>query len=213
VPTFDCPPIHTAPRTADAEAWEVLERFGFALRHETEREQMRLTLEAVQEVLEADAVFWQPDDPAGHVELAGSTPLSAAWCRDFTARAVAEAPDGAGTLLCSFLDPGARPLSPWPCSAALVRLGRSGGAWLGALSFHPRRLFRAADLQVLRLLRRLLLNHRLCALRYRGWKESLADLADSLNAALAQVADARLRGEFCACRQKLDVLRQQGGID
>ncbi len=64
-------------------------------------------------------------------------------------------------LVRHFLDPGSKPIAPWPCSAALARISRSAGSWLGALSFHPRRLFRPGELAVLRLARRMLLNQRM----------------------------------------------------
>jgi hypothetical protein len=78
-----------------------------------------------------------------------------------------------------FLDPGAKPINPWPCSAALARISRSGGSWLAALSFHPRRLFQPAELPVLRLARRMLLNQRMAVEKTRIHAASWAGTLNS----------------------------------
>ena len=87
-------------------------------------------------------------------------------------------------MLRSFLDPAAKPASPWPCSAALVRISKSRGNWLTALSFHPRRLFTSVDLKLMLLARRQLLNHRQQAQVYEKLKESLFGLVRCLTAAI-----------------------------
>ena len=89
-----------------------------------------------------------------------------------------------GQLLRSFLDPAAKPASPWPCSAALVRISKSRGNWLAALSFHPRRLFPPVDLKLMLLARRQLLNHRQQTQVYEKLKESLFGLVRCLTAAI-----------------------------
>jgi hypothetical protein len=140
------------------DAWDVLDHLGLALQQcDRACEQIALTLEAVRESLSADVVFWYPGTTSGPFAFTGSVPLSADWARDFLAHAGLETTAG-DRLVRQFLDPGAKPIVPWPCSAALTRISRSAGSWLVALSFHPRRLFRPAELAVLRLARRMLLN-------------------------------------------------------
>jgi hypothetical protein len=199
-------------------AWDVLEQFGLALQQCGQpREQVRLIVESVHDSLGADAVYWYEDSPGCTAEQIGAIPLAEGWCRDFLARMRSEASPRTGSLVCSFLDPGPKPMSPWPCSAALVRLGKAGDDWLTALSFHPRRLFRQTDLKIMLLARRLLLNHRVHAQREQTWRETLAGLADSLGAALDALLgddadasrDAEILGPFRECRQKLDALRRR----
>jgi HD-GYP domain-containing protein (c-di-GMP phosphodiesterase class II) len=87
-------------------------------------------------------------------------------------------------MLCSFLDPAAKPTVPWPYSAALVRVSRSRRSWVGALSFHPRRIFQTADLKVMLLARRMVLNHRQQQQMYERLKASLLGLVRCLTAAV-----------------------------
>jgi HD-GYP domain-containing protein (c-di-GMP phosphodiesterase class II) len=55
---------------------------------------------------------------------------------------------------------------------------------MGALSFHPRRLFQGADLKVMLLARRMMLNHRQQAHTYEKLKDSLFGLVRCLTAAI-----------------------------
>jgi hypothetical protein len=153
-------------------AWDALERFGRVLPDAPEGHQVRLTLEAVLEALGADAAFWLPGSGPDSFERVGPLTLSAGWCRTFTEHVAAVQDGESGTVVRSFLDPAAKPAAPWPCSAALVRFSRSAGSWLGALSFHPRRLFAAVDAKVLLLARRMLLNHRQQAQLAAQWQKA-----------------------------------------
>jgi hypothetical protein len=178
-------------------AWDVLERFALALQQaELAREQVRLTLDAVGEALSADAVFWHPNAGAPEFMVGGTSDrpgrggpveLSAEWCRAFLVRALA---GGAGPVCRTFLDPAAKPAAPWPCSAALVPVSKSRGSWLGALSFHPRRLFGPADVKVLWLARRLLLNRRQQALELEKLRDALGGLLRCLTNAPDAPAEA-----------------------
>jgi HD-GYP domain-containing protein (c-di-GMP phosphodiesterase class II) len=163
-------------------AWEILERFGLALQQADQpREQVRLTLEAVRDALGADTVYWHPGRGGDGFEVAGA-PVTAAWAAEFAAHVLAES--SADRLVRQFLDRGAKPASPWPCSAALARVSRSRGSWMAALSFHPRRLFETADLKVMLLARRMLLAHRQQGQVYDQLRDSLFGLVRCLTAAI-----------------------------
>jgi HD-GYP domain-containing protein (c-di-GMP phosphodiesterase class II) len=171
------------PAAAD-NAWDVLERFGQALQQcQQSAQQIRLILLSVQDALGADAVFWRPGAAGDSAEAVGRPELSAAWRRDFTSRLLAEA-SGPGELAQDFADPDAKSLTPWPHSVALLRVSRSRGSWLVALSFAPRRRFGPADLRVMRLARRMLLNHRQQAQVYEKLRDSLFGLVRCLTAAI-----------------------------
>jgi hypothetical protein len=173
------------PEPSAESAWDVLERFGEALQAcEPARRQTRLVLEAVQEGLGAEAVYWHPGPCGDGFDRVGPFPLSADWCGEFTEYVLARNPSGAAQLTRAFLDPAAKPATPWPCSAALVRISRSRGTWLGALSFHPRRIFGAADLKVMMLARRMVLNRRQQAQAHEHWKDAMFSLAGCLSAAV-----------------------------
>lgn len=154
-----------------AEAWGVLEKFG----HDLEggggtRRQVRLTLTAVRDALDADCAFWHPGTARDGFALDGALPLTADWADEFVRR------EGrGGEVLRDFLDPGAKPRAPWPTSAAMARVG--GGRWLCALSFHPRRLFGPADLAALTLARGMLLHHRTRRRADAALRRALAGLA------------------------------------
>jgi HD-GYP domain-containing protein (c-di-GMP phosphodiesterase class II) len=164
-------------------AWEILERYGLALQHcEQTRDQIPLALGAVRESLGADAVFWRPGTTGDPFEQAGGGSLTAEWADAFLERVLADEPGD--RLVRQLLDPAAKPLHPWPCSVALVRISRTHNAWLAALSFHPRRLFKSSDLRVMMLARRMLLNHRQQALVYEKLRDSLFGLVRCLTAAI-----------------------------
>jgi HD-GYP domain-containing protein (c-di-GMP phosphodiesterase class II) len=165
--------------------WDVLERFGEALqRCEQSARQVGLMLGAVRDAVGADAVFWYPGDSSEGFARAGRVELSEGWCRGFLRRVLANEVDPPGQLLRAFLDPGAKPAAPWPYGAALVRVSKTRGSWLGALSFHPRRLFEPVDLKVMALARRMLLNHRQQARVYEKLRDSLFGLVRCLTAAI-----------------------------
>jgi HD-GYP domain-containing protein (c-di-GMP phosphodiesterase class II) len=165
-------------------ALEILERFGLALQGcEQGREQVRLTLEVVREGLSADVVFWHPGRTSEGFEQVGMVALGADWAGRFVRQTVAANP-GVDRLVSQFLDPAAKPLMPWPCSAVLARVSKVRDSWLAALSFHPRRLFVPSDLKVLLLARRMLLSHRQQTQVFERLRESLFGLVRCLTAAI-----------------------------
>jgi HD-GYP domain-containing protein (c-di-GMP phosphodiesterase class II) len=136
----------------------------------------------VRDSVAADVVFWHPG-PGDGFERSDGFAVEAGWAADFLRRVLA-APPGGDRLVLHFLDPASRPMTPWPCSAALVRISRSRGSWLVGLSFHPRRLFSQADLKLMLLARRMLLNHRQQAQVYERLRESLFGLVRCLTATI-----------------------------
>ncbi|MBY0525464.1 MAG: HD-GYP domain-containing protein [Gemmataceae bacterium] len=166
-------------------AWDVLERFGVALQQcDQSAQQIRLVLDAVRESLDADAVFWYPGSGSEPFNIAGLATLSSQWCRDFTERVLAETPGVDGQLLRPTLDPGSNPLTPWPTSAVLVRISKSRSSWVVAVTFDAERSFQVADVKVMTLARRMLLNHRQQVASYEKLKDTLFGLVRCLTAAI-----------------------------
>jgi HD-GYP domain-containing protein (c-di-GMP phosphodiesterase class II) len=173
----------TAPAATVEGALEVLERFGLALQEcDHGREQVCLALESVRDAVAADVVLWHPGSGDGF-EQVGDRPLSPEWTVGFVRHALALTP-GADRVVRHYLDPAAKPATPWPCSAALVRISRARNSWLVALSFHPRRLFAPADLKVMLLARRMLLGTRQQTQVYERLRDSLFGLVRCLTAAI-----------------------------
>ena len=171
------------PEGAEA-ALDVLDRFGGELqRAEQAAQQIRLILLSVQDALGADAVFWHPGSTGDAPDGVGVSFLPATWRQEFTGHVLAEA-DDSGQILRTFLDPAAKRTAPWPLSAVLVRISKSRGNWLVALSFHPRRQFTAVDLKLMMLARRQLLNHRQQTQVFEKLKDSLFGLVRCLTAAI-----------------------------
>jgi HD-GYP domain-containing protein (c-di-GMP phosphodiesterase class II) len=175
----ECEPV------SEQAAWDVLDRFGLALQQcNQSTQQIRLTLDAACEAIEADSVFWHPGNTADPPAVVGSAEIAPSWREAFLDYARREVPDSLGGFVCSFLDPAAKPMNPWPCSAVLVRVSRSRGSWLAALSFHPRRLFGPGDIKVLQLMRRIVLNHRQQQQVYAKLKDSMFGLVRCLTSAI-----------------------------
>ena len=166
-------------------AWDILERFGQSIQVCDETvHQVRLVLRSVRESLGADTVFWHPGVTADEFQTVGTPVLNLAWCRAFMDHVLGTTPAPEGQLARSLLDPGAKPIAPWPTSVALVRLSKSRQVWMGALSFNPRRLFRSVDLKVMMLARRMLLNQRQHAQTQERLRDSLFGLVRCLTAAI-----------------------------
>ncbi len=162
-------------------AWDVLERYAQRLaRCESQDKQIQLTLHAVRESLGADAVYWHSTENGGVLESAGTQLLPSDWYRGLTEILLHQAPPPRRQVLRSFLDPAAKPMSPWPCSVVLVQLAPGQATWLAALSFHPRRIFEPLDLKILLLARRLWLNHRQKEMVDEKLKEALLGLVGCL---------------------------------
>jgi HD-GYP domain-containing protein (c-di-GMP phosphodiesterase class II) len=165
-------------------AWEVLERFGATLQQCAQsREQIKLILESVCASLDADAVFWHPGTTSYPVEALGRVVLPPEWFRLLTARLLAEETSAPAHILRPNLA-AERGLSPAPRSVALVRISRSHGSWLGAVSFGTRRVFTACDVKVMRLARRMLLTHRQQTQAQERLRDSLFGLVHCLTAAI-----------------------------
>jgi HD-GYP domain-containing protein (c-di-GMP phosphodiesterase class II) len=168
-----------------AAALDVLERLGRTLQPcEQAGRQVRIVLEATLEGIGADAAYLLPGSRGELPESAGQPQLPEEWWREFTRRELARPPDNQGQFVRSFLDPAARRLAPWPCSAAFVRVSASRDSWLVAVSFNPRRIFQPGDLKVLALARRMLLNHRQHLQVHQKLKETLFGLVRCLTAAI-----------------------------
>ena len=177
LPREDTPSIETA--------WDILERFGQSIQTCDETlSQVRLVLTSVRESIGADVVFWHPGSTTEEFQTVGTPALHVAWSQAFLDHVLGETPSEQSQLLRPFLDPGAKPMSPWPASAALVRLSKSRKVWLGALSFNARRPFGPVDLKVMMLARRMLLNHRQQVQTQERLRDSLLGLVRCLTAAI-----------------------------
>ncbi len=148
----------------------------------------RLALEAVRASIDADVAFWYPGSGSEAFEVVGQQQFPADWCTKFTAQLLAKTPGLDGRLLCSVLPPAPRSAGVRPHSAALVRVSKTHGSWLVALSLSTRRHFQATDLQIMGLVRQILVNQRRrCDLNNR-----MADTLSWLVRCLATSIDARL---------------------
>src|SRR5258707_5059574 len=77
-------------------------------------QQIRLTLDAVRETVNADAVYCCSHSPTECVEIAGDQDLPPEWCRQFVRRLLAETPGVDGQLLRSSLPAGPGWATPAP---------------------------------------------------------------------------------------------------
>src|SRR5205085_4123812 len=118
----------------------------------------------------------------GPVEQAGPRPQPVPWCRQVLRQLLALAPESDGHFLGPLRD--TLPLAePRPHSVAMVRLSKSRRVWLAALTFGPR-LLRPADVQLLRLGRRMLQQQHRQAQTFGQLKEALFGLVRGLTSSL-----------------------------
>ncbi len=154
-------------------AWAVMDRLMRDLDAcERANEQIRLTLDAVRHSLAANVVFWF-DARESKLQAAADAPLADAWGKAVMAEVSAQCGQ-TETLTARSLD--LRPMKeikPWPYSLAIVPLNRSRRIWIGAGRFQPGLPFRATDLELLSLARRILHSQRRQVLTHGKLKETL----------------------------------------
>jgi HD-GYP domain-containing protein (c-di-GMP phosphodiesterase class II) len=163
---------------------EVLERFGQSLQQSAQsRQQIKLILESLFACLDADSVYWDPGSTSDTVDAVGRVVLPAQWYREFTTWLLSSERGTPPFVLRPSLIP-QRGSDPVPRSAALVRISRSYRSWLGLISFSPRRIFRAVDVKVMLLARRMLLTYRQQTQAQDRLRDSLFGLVHCLTAAI-----------------------------
>ena len=164
------------------DAWDLLDDF---LRQLQEREevsrQMRLVLEMVHQATHADFAFLCTEGH-GPVETVGVPQLSPEWCRTVLRTLLRQTPGVEGQLLRTSCDSGLP--EPAPTSAALVRLSKSQGLWVAAVTFDPQRRFRRGDVNLMRLARRMLVQQNRHAQTFGQLRDTLFGLVRCLTASL-----------------------------
>jgi HD-GYP domain-containing protein (c-di-GMP phosphodiesterase class II) len=177
-----------APLLAQDDPWEVVERFARDVNRCEKSARQLLALEAVRDCIKAEAVFWYPGSGSDAFQIAGACDLPAVWCLGFARKLIEGTPGLDGRLLRSMLPPGA-PGAPFhPRSAALVRVSRSDASWMVALNLTSQRGFQVADLRIMALIRRVLVNQR----RYTDLTGRMTETLTSLVQCLTTSIDAHL---------------------
>jgi len=166
-------------------AWDAMERLLRDLQSRDRRsEQIRCTLQALQEGLGADLAFWYPGTSGETMEIVGDYPVTADWCRKFADAFLVDNPAVESALVQSLLNPKPTEGIRGPASVAMAQVSRSKSIWLVALSFDPQRLFAQTDAKVLSLARRILLSQRQHSKTFGKLKDALFGLISSLTAAI-----------------------------
>jgi HD-GYP domain-containing protein (c-di-GMP phosphodiesterase class II) len=161
--------------------WEALDRFVLGLQACQHLAQAILpSVQTVEQTLGADVCFWYSAS-TGHVgAIVGQRPTSPKVCQEFASHFLARHPGADNALLWSQSDESrdSRLASHDPHSALMLRFGKSH-SWIFALSFTPERTFQAADVNLVNLIKRILLNYR--ANNDAKVKELLTGLVNCLN--------------------------------
>jgi HD-GYP domain-containing protein (c-di-GMP phosphodiesterase class II) len=138
-------------------AWEVVERFAhLAPSWKTMDDLISQGLRAASEAIQADVVYWSGPETE-EVRQTGNRKLTSSLCQEFTRRLLEETPGVERQLLRTHLL-GFGFSEATPVSAALVRISRSKGIWMGALSFQPRHQFHPTDIKVMNVIRHILVH-------------------------------------------------------
>jgi len=165
------------------DAWDLLDDF---LRQLQEREeagrQMRLVLEMLHQATHADVAFLCSTEDDRPVETVGTPALPSEWCRGVLRTLLRQTPGVEGQLLCSSCE--GRLPAPAPASVALVRLSKSQGLWVAAVTFDAARPFRRSDINLMRLARRMLVQQGRYAQQFIQLRDTLFGLVRCLTASL-----------------------------
>jgi HD-GYP domain-containing protein (c-di-GMP phosphodiesterase class II) len=143
----------------------------------------KLAVETVQSSLQADATYWYPGTSRESFEIAGMSDLPPDGCFSLARKLIDSTPGLDGRLLRSVLPRGSTIGSLQPTSAALVRTSRSHSSWLVALSFGERH-FQPADVQIMALVRRILVNQCRSSDMTGRMAETLASLVKCLTTSI-----------------------------
>lgn len=166
-------------------AWDILEQFIRTLQAcENLNEQIRLTLNAILDSLQADVVFWYPGASRESMEMVGDPNVSPEWCKGFADRFFQENQIVDSFLVGSALQFDMAGDELEPTSVVMVQLSRTKCSWLVALSFNPERRFQDTDVKILSLAKRMLLNQRQQTLTHSKLKDTLFGLIRSLTATI-----------------------------
>ena len=156
-------------------------------------QQICLILTATQECLGADAVLWHPGATGDAPEGVGASELSPAWRQEFMDHILAgpsslsrqgRGGEGPGQVLRSFLDPAARPATPWPFSAGAGARQPVARQLAGRPELSSAPALRGGGPQADAAGPAQLLNHRQQAQVYEKLKDSLFGLVRCLTAAI-----------------------------
>ncbi len=189
---LSCPTIPRSPAPgpllAQYDPWDVVERFARDVNHCEKTGSHMLALAAVRDSIQADTVFWYPGNSGDAFEIVGACDLSADWCLAFARKLIDGTPGLDGRLLRSLLPTGSSAAPFHPRSASLVRVSRSKANWMVALNFTSQRSFQVADLRIMALIRRILVNQR----RTTDLTGRMAETLTSLVQCLTTSIDAHL---------------------
>ena len=176
-------------------AWEPLERLARRLSDcEQTEEQVRLMLELVRETTHAESAFWFQETPDGQTRVVADDLLPRPWCESVARDLLAGTDRSRGLGIYASIDrlPAPGGDLPRPSSVAVVRVSRSMAAWLVAISFRPEMPLSENDIKVIRLAKRMFLNHR----RYFRLSESLRSTLFGLIQGFTTAIDAKDRYTF-----------------
>jgi HD-GYP domain-containing protein (c-di-GMP phosphodiesterase class II) len=168
--------------------WEIVERFARDINHCEKNTRRLLALEAVRDAIRAESVFWYPGNSDSDLETTGACDLPVNWCASIARKLIEGTPGLDGRLLRSVLPPGSTGASHQPRSAVLVRVSKTDASWMVALKFTPKRSFQVADMRIMALIRRILVNER----RYHDLTGRMTETLTSLVQCLTTSIDAHL---------------------
>jgi HD-GYP domain-containing protein (c-di-GMP phosphodiesterase class II) len=169
----------SSPQQSDC--WEILERLlQFLPLCNQGSQQIRATLEAVRAAVGADVVCWYLGPNSPPTDLIGTHDVTPQFVQGLL-DAHSEATD---ELLCSQLPPEAPGAGDAAVSAVLVRVQKAHDAWIVALSFTTGHQFQTADLQFMRLARKILLSQNQQCMAKARVRDTLVGVVRCLSAAI-----------------------------
>ena len=168
-------------------AWEPLEQLARKLQESEQTEkQVRLLLQLVCQATHAQCAFWYQKSPSGQVQVIPDENLPREWCESVAAELLANVSGSRLEDACPAIErlPPPGEGQPRPASVAVIRMSRSASAWLVAVGFHPDQPLSENDVRVIRLAKRMYLNHQRAFVLSESLRSALVGLMREFAAAI-----------------------------
>jgi HD-GYP domain-containing protein (c-di-GMP phosphodiesterase class II) len=199
-PTGDFPSSDQGPSRAEIGLTTLESLFQEIQGKRASAKVIHAALEAVAEGTGADVVFWFPGAEGEPLDVVAQRAISMPFCREFAGKLLAQTSSPETDLV--WINPSAATngADSTPASAVMVRPDNGSKAWIVAFTYREERPFDRADIQLIRVARRMITAQHQHLQTVSRLKETLVGLVRCLT----RVVDAK---DPCTCGHSERVAR------